>query len=94
MDDGSNDGAARWLIGGGVGLVMFGLLTGLVSGSLANPRMGLAAHVEALMNGIPLIALGAAWRHVRLVGWPIKAARGFDRASRCKGELTHSRSRR
>ncbi|MBK9012116.1 hypothetical protein [Novosphingobium sp.] len=50
----------------GAVLVMLGLLTGFISGSLANPRMGLAAHLEGLMNGTLLIALGAAWGHVRL----------------------------
>lgn len=50
----------------GVLLVILGLLTGLVSGSFANPRMGLSAHLEGLMNGTLLIVLGAAWRFVRL----------------------------
>lgn len=66
MDGVQASGAGRWLVAAGAGLVMLGLLTGFVSSSLANPRMGLAAHVEALMNGILLIALGAAWRHVSL----------------------------
>lgn len=57
---------ARKLVLLGTVLVMLGLLTGFVSGSLANPRMGLAAHLEGLMNGTLLIALGAAWGHVRL----------------------------
>lgn len=57
---------ARRLVMLGAVLVMLGLLTGFVSGSLANPRMGLAAHLEGLMNGTLMIALGAAWGHVRL----------------------------
>lgn len=57
---------ARRLVLLGAVLVMLGLLTGFVSGSLANPRMGLASHLEGLMNGTLLIALGAAWSHVRL----------------------------
>ncbi len=32
----------------------------------ANVRMGLAAHLEGLMNGILLIALGAIWKEVHM----------------------------
>lgn len=56
----------RRLVALGALLLMAGMLTGFVSGALANPRMGLVAHLEGLMNGILLIALGAAWRHVQL----------------------------
>lgn len=56
----------RKLVALGAILVMLGMLTGFVSGALANPRMGLVAHLEGLMNGTLLIGLGAAWRHVRL----------------------------
>lgn len=63
----------RRLVVLGTVLVMLGLLTGFVSGNLTNPRMGLASHLEGLMNGTMLIALGAAWGHVRLApreeGW-------------------------
>jgi hydroxylaminobenzene mutase len=47
-------------------LFLLGLITGLVSQKLTNPRMGLAAHLEGLMNGTFLLALGSAWRHVQL----------------------------
>jgi hydroxylaminobenzene mutase len=47
-------------------LFLLGLLTGFVELKFANPRMGLAAHLEGLMNGIFLLALGAAWARVRL----------------------------
>ena len=50
----------------GATLFLLGLLTGFVSGVTANPRMGLASHLEGVMNGTFLIALGAAWTHVRL----------------------------
>src|SRR3954451_13497328 len=33
---------------------------------LRNPRMGLAAHLEGLMNGTFLIAVGAVWSRVQL----------------------------
>ena len=44
-------GTARSLAILGAVLVLLGLLTGFVSGQLANPRMGLASHLEGLMNG-------------------------------------------
>lgn len=56
----------RRLMFHGILLFMFGLLTGLVQQQFANPRMGLAAHLEGLMNGTFLLALGAAWVDVRL----------------------------
>jgi len=50
----------------GMFLFLLGLLTGFVEQKLANPRMGLAAHLEGVMNGTFLIALGAVWPEVRL----------------------------
>lgn len=50
----------------GAVLVMLGLLAGLVSGSLANPRMGLSSHLAAMMGGTLLLALAAVWHWVRL----------------------------
>jgi len=47
-------------------LFLLGLLTGFVELKFANPRMGLAAHLEGVMNGTFLVALGAAWSEVRL----------------------------
>jgi (hydroxyamino)benzene mutase len=47
-------------------LFLLGLLTGLVSAGLTNPRMGLSAHLEGVMNGIFLLALGSAWPEVHL----------------------------
>jgi len=42
------------------------LLTGFAELHFANVRMGLAAHLEGVMNGIFLLALGAGWPEVRL----------------------------
>lgn len=56
----------RSMIWHGMFLFLAGLLTGLAQMHFANPRMGLAAHIEGLMNGTFLIALGAVWRHIRL----------------------------
>ena len=50
----------------GVLLFLLGLLTGLVEQRFTNVRMGLAAHLEGLMNGTFLIALGAIWTEVSL----------------------------
>ena len=43
-----------------------GLITGLLEQHFTNVRMGLSAHLEGVMNGILLLALGAAWNEVRL----------------------------
>jgi hydroxylaminobenzene mutase len=47
-------------------LFLLGLLTGFVEQRFANVRMGLAAHLEGVMNGTFLVALGAIWSEVRL----------------------------
>jgi hydroxylaminobenzene mutase len=64
MNDKSD--TSRRLIWHGVFLFLLGLLTGFVVMSLKNPRMGLSAHLEGVMNGIFLIAIGAAWPKVNL----------------------------
>jgi len=51
----------------GMCLFLIGLLTGLAEQHFANMRMGLAAHLEGVMNGTFLIALGAVWTEVRLL---------------------------
>jgi len=56
----------RRLFWHGMLLFVLGLVTGLIEQKLKNPRMGLAAHLEGLMNGTFLLALGAAWNEVRL----------------------------
>jgi hydroxylaminobenzene mutase len=50
------------------GFALFGLalLTGLAAYGLANPRMGVAAHVEGVVNGIFLMVLGLAWSRLHL----------------------------
>lgn len=50
----------------GATLFLLGLVSGLVTGMMANPRMGLSAHMQGLTNGMFLIAVGAAWQFVRL----------------------------
>ncbi len=56
----------RRLLWHGMFLFLLGLLTGFVEQKFANPRMGLAAHLEGVMNGTFLVALGAIWTEVRL----------------------------
>src|ERR1700687_5082339 len=62
----------RRLMWHGMFLFLLGLLTGFVEQHFSNPRMGLAAHLEGVMNGIFLVALGAIWVEVRLSA-PLKA---------------------
>jgi hydroxylaminobenzene mutase len=50
----------------GMLLFLLGLTTGLLEQRFTNVRMGLSAHLEGVMNGILLLALGAAWNEVRL----------------------------
>src|SRR3989304_1880327 len=50
----------------GIILFLLGLLTGFVIPMMRNPRMGLASHLEALMNGMFLILLGLIWHKLRL----------------------------
>ena len=64
----------RRLMFHGICLFLLGLLTGFAEQHFANVRMGLAAHLEGVMNGTFLIALGAAWPHVRLSATPAATA--------------------
>lgn len=59
-------GAERSLLRYGIALFLLGLISGLVLPALANPRMGLSAHLEGVLNGIYLMALGLIWSHLRL----------------------------
>jgi len=56
----------RDLLWHGAFLFLLGLLTGFVQQQLTNPRMGLAAHLEGVMNGTLLLAIGAGWTELRL----------------------------
>jgi hydroxylaminobenzene mutase len=65
--------SGRRLMWHGMFLFLLGLLTGFVETKFSNVRMGLAAHLEGVMNGTFLVALGAVWNDVRLAP-PVKAA--------------------
>jgi (hydroxyamino)benzene mutase len=56
----------RRLLFHGMALFLIGLFTGLAEQHFANVRMALAAHLEGVMNGIFLLAVGAIWTEVRL----------------------------
>lgn len=58
--------ANRRLMCYGMLLFLLGLVTGLVEQRFTNMRMGVAAHLEGVMNGTFLVALGAIWTEVRL----------------------------
>jgi (hydroxyamino)benzene mutase len=58
--------AGRRLMWHGMLLFLLGLFTGFAEPHFTNVRMGLAAHLEGVMNGILLLALGAIWSQVRL----------------------------
>jgi hydroxylaminobenzene mutase len=60
------EAANRRLMWHGMFLFLLGLVTGFAEQHFANVRMGLAAHLEGVMNGTFLVALGAAWNEVRL----------------------------
>lgn len=51
-----------------LGMILFllGLVTGFVLMSFKNPRMGLAAHLEGVMNGMFLVLVGFLWNELHL----------------------------
>jgi hydroxylaminobenzene mutase len=56
----------RQLIRAGYLLFLIGLLFGLIFPRLANPRMGLSAHLIALQGGVFLSVLGLVWSELSL----------------------------
>ena len=56
----------RKLMWHGMFLFLLGLVTGFLERRFTNVRMGLSAHLEGVMNGTFLLALGAIWVQVRL----------------------------
>jgi hydroxylaminobenzene mutase len=51
----------RNLFSAGILLFLLALITGMIFPVLANPRMGLSAHLVGLLGGLFLVALGAIW---------------------------------
>lgn len=62
---GSRDTTER-LVWHGMFLFLVGLLTGLTLPLLKVARLGLSAHLEALMGALFLMILGLIWGHVKL----------------------------
>jgi hydroxylaminobenzene mutase len=73
----SDDRQARRLLAAGAILFLVGLLSGLAVPVVTNPRMGLAAHLEGVMNGTFLIAVGAVWTRLVLSTRQRTAAAGL-----------------
>jgi (hydroxyamino)benzene mutase len=67
--------AGRRLTWYGVLLFLIGLVTGTQERRFTNMRMALSAHLEGVMNGTFLMALGAVWDHVELPPRVEQAAR-------------------
>ena len=61
-----NEQTSRKLIAAGAVLFLLGLVTGFVIPIFENSRMGLASHLEGVMNGTFLIAVGAVWSRLIL----------------------------
>jgi hydroxylaminobenzene mutase len=51
-----------------LGLLLFilGLTIGLFVQNMANPRMGLSAHLEGVLNGVFLMVVGVIWQKISL----------------------------
>jgi hydroxylaminobenzene mutase len=65
-----NPGYKKWqsdrLLFFGIILLLFGLLLALFIPIMKNPRMGLSAHLEGIMNGMFLVILGLIWNKLVL----------------------------
>jgi hydroxylaminobenzene mutase len=53
--------AERSLVRAGFILIALALLTGFALPGFVNPRMGLAAHLTGVLNGLILIGVGLSW---------------------------------
>src|SRR5262249_45241419 len=62
----------RRLLWHGIVMVLLALLGGAFVQALANPRLGLSAHVGGVMNGTLVAVVGAVWGELAL---PPRAAR-------------------
>jgi hydroxylaminobenzene mutase len=66
IDQHSPSNCGRVLMQLGVSLFLLGLLTGFAVPVLTVPRLGLASHLEGLLNGLLLMVLGLMWPRLRL----------------------------
>lgn len=56
----------KHLLRHGISLFLLGLLTGILVPALLNPRMGVSAHLEGVLNGMFLVLLGVIWQDLNL----------------------------
>lgn len=56
----------RHLLRHGFGFLFIGLFLGIAIAVLPHPRAWLATHVTTLLTGLVLVAIGLAWRDLRL----------------------------
>jgi (hydroxyamino)benzene mutase len=75
LADQHRSAAGRRLVWHGMFLFLLGLVTGTQERRFKNMRMALSAHLEGVMNGTFLMALGAGWRNVELPPAVDRAAR-------------------
>lgn len=61
-----HDTKTQNLLGLGALLFFLGLISGFLIPVMTNPRMGLSGHLEGVMNGTFLIAVGLAWSRLNL----------------------------
>jgi hydroxylaminobenzene mutase len=54
------------LLASGALLFLIGLLSGVFVPQMANPRMGLSAHLAGVQNALFLLVVAAVWDHIRL----------------------------
>lgn len=57
---------SRKIIAAGMILFFLGLVSGFVGPVVENSRMGLASHLQGVMNGTFLLAVGAVWARLAL----------------------------
>lgn len=67
----------RLLLQLGVILFLLGLLTGFVIPKFKNQRMALSSHLEGIMNGLFLIAIGLLWPRLNLSGMLLSVTFGL-----------------
>lgn len=67
----------RRLVWFGILLFLLGLVTGLATGAMANPRLGLSSHLEGVMNGMFLVILGLVWPKLVLSDRMLKVGFGL-----------------
>lgn len=77
MDEVRTENAGQWLLRLGMGLFLLGLLTGFAIPLLENPRMGLASHLEGVLNGLFLLGLGLLWPRLTLSRGAARATLGL-----------------